>query len=127
MRSRAWVAEEFADELTAQFLDDASDILCTTLPRKWRQATYRHFGSCYILRNASANIGARGIYDMCLAWSQIAPETLAVLSETELKKLREECGRVCAALRERLLARKGAAGQSMNADDRLPVHPVHMA
>ena len=116
---------EFADQLTAQFLDDASKIL-HDLTDEMASGDASAFRKLYILRNASANIGARGIYDICSAWSQFAPETLAVLSETELERLRGECGRVCAALRERQLARKGAAGQSMNADDRLPVHPLHM-
>lgn len=64
---------------------------------------------------------------MCSAWSQVPPETVAVLSETELERLRGECGRVCTALRERLLARNGAIGHSVNAGNRLPVHLVHMA
>ena len=117
---------EFADQLTAQFLDDASKIL-HDLTDEMASGDASAFRKLYILRNASANIGARGIYDMCSAWSQFTPETLAVLSETELERLRRECGRVCIALRERLLARKGAVGHSLNADDRLPVHPVHMA
>jgi two-component system, sensor histidine kinase RpfC len=117
---------EFADQLAAQFLDDASEIL-HDLTEEMASGDATAFSKLYILRNSSANIGARGIYDMCSAWSQVAPETLAVLSETELERLREECGRVCIALRERLLARNGTIGHSVNARDRLLVHPVHMA
>jgi two-component system sensor histidine kinase RpfC len=117
---------EFADQLAAQFLDDAWEIL-HDLTEEMASGDATAFRKLYILRNASANIGARGIYDMCSAWSQVAPETLSVLSETELERLRGECGRVCIALRERLLARNGAVGRSVNAGDRPPVHPVHIA
>jgi CheY-like chemotaxis protein len=117
---------EFADQLAAQFLDDASEIL-HDLTEEMTSSDVTAFSKLYILRNASANIGARGIYNMCSAWSQVAPETVAILSETELERLRGECGRVCTALREWLLARNGAIGHSVNAGNRLPVHPVHMA
>jgi len=117
---------EFADQLAAQFLDDASKIL-HDLTEEMTSGEVTAFSKLYILRNASANIGARGIYNMCSAWSQVPPETVAVLSESQLERLRGECGRVCTALRERLLARNGAIGHSVNAGNRLPVHLVYMA
>jgi two-component system sensor histidine kinase RpfC len=98
---------EFADHLTAQFVDDASEIL-HDLAERMASGNAAPFSKLYNLRNASANIGACGIYDMCSAWSQVESETPAVFSEMELAKLRGECGRVCAALRERLTIRNGA-------------------
>jgi two-component system sensor histidine kinase RpfC len=95
---------EFADQLAAQFVDDASEIL-HDFTEGMASGNATTFDKLYVLRNASANIGARGIYDMCSALSKVAPKTLAVLSETELARLRGEFGRVCIALQERLTAR----------------------
>jgi two-component system sensor histidine kinase RpfC len=63
----------------------------------------------HALRSAAANIGARGIYEMCLAWRNIAPEDLADQGEMYLKGLREEFKRVCVALRARISKRNVAA------------------
>jgi two-component system sensor histidine kinase RpfC len=93
---------EFADELAAQFLDDTADML-----RALTEATVagdaRTFGEqLHRLRSASANIGARGIYEMCLAWGQITPENLASRGEAQLEQVRDEFGRARQALEERL-------------------------
>lgn len=117
---------EFADQLAAQFLDDASEIL-RDLSEGIASGSPTAFSKLYILRNASANIGARGIYDMCSAWSQIGLETPAMLGKAEFETLRGEYGHVCVALRERLLARNDAVGRSIYSGDRLLMHPIHMA
>ena len=63
----------------------------------------------HALRSAAANIGARGIYEMCLGWRHIAPEDFAIRGEAHLKKLGEEFERVRMALRGRLSGRIEAA------------------
>jgi len=63
----------------------------------------------HALRSAAANVGARGIYEMCLGWRHIAPEDFAIRGETHLKKLNEEFERVRMALRGRLSGRTEAA------------------
>jgi two-component system sensor histidine kinase RpfC len=101
--------KEFVDELAAQFLDDAADTLrqLSDITSAGDVIAFRE--QLHALRSAAANIGARGIYEMCLAWRQIAPEDLARQGEFYLKGLREEFERVYAVLRERLSKRNVAA------------------
>jgi two-component system sensor histidine kinase RpfC len=101
--------KEFVDELAAQFLDDAADILRQLSDITTAGDTLAFREQLHALRSAAANIGARGIYEMCLAWRQIAPEDLASQGESYLKALREEFERVCVALRGRLSKRDVAA------------------
>jgi CheY-like chemotaxis protein/HPt (histidine-containing phosphotransfer) domain-containing protein len=103
---------EFVDELTAQFLDDASDIL-----RELTEATasgdveaFRE--QVHKLRSIAANIGALGIYEMCLAWGQIASDKFASRGGTHLKGLCEEFERVYVALQGRLSKRNTSAGRT---------------
>jgi two-component system sensor histidine kinase RpfC len=119
--------KEFVDELAAQFLDDAADILrdLTEVTASGDVQAFRE--QVHTLRSAAANIGARGIYEMCLAWRQIAPEDLASRGETHLKTLREEFERVYVALQGRLSERNAAACRTENACDRLGTHAVHTA
>ena len=94
--------EEFSDELAAQFLDESSDILCG-LTEAMEAGDVGTFGEqLHRLRSASANIGAHGLCEMCLAWGEITSENLTGLGETKLEKLRKEYQRVCGALEGRL-------------------------
>ena len=101
--------KEFVDELAAQFLDDAADILRQLSDITAAGDTLAFREQLHALRSAAANIGARGIYEMCLAWRQIAPEDLASQGEIYLNGLREEFERVRVALRGRLSKRDVAA------------------
>ena len=101
--------KDFVDELAAQFLDDAADILRQLSDITAAGDTLAFREQLHALRSAAANIGARGIYEMCLAWRQVAPEDLASQGEIYLNGLREEFERVCAALRGRLSKRDVAA------------------
>jgi two-component system, sensor histidine kinase RpfC len=101
--------KEFVDELAAQFLDDAADILRQLSDITATGDTLAFREQLHALRSAAANIGARGIYEMCLAWRQIAPDDLASQGEIYLNGLREEFERVCVALRGRLSKRDVAA------------------
>jgi two-component system sensor histidine kinase RpfC len=101
--------KDFVDELAAQFLDDAADILRQLSDITAAGDTLAFREQLHALRSAAANIGARGIYEMCLAWRQVAPEDLASQGEIYLNGLREEFERVCVALRGRLSKRDVAA------------------
>ncbi len=101
--------KEFVEELATQFLDDAADILRQLSDITAAGDTLAFREQLHALRSAAANIGARGIYEMCLAWRQIAPEDLASQGEFYLNGLREEFERVCVALRGRLSKRDVAA------------------
>ncbi len=101
--------KEFVDELAGQFLDDAGDILLqlTEIAASGDYEAFREH--LHALRSAAANIGARGIYEMCLSWRNIAPEDLESQGEMYLKILHEEFERVRIALRAQISKRNVAA------------------
>ena len=100
---------EFVDELASQFVQDGGEIL-DILAEAATSGDLKVFREqLHALRSAAANIGARGIYEMCLGWRHIAPEDFAVRGETHLGKLSEEFERVRMALRGRLSGRTEAA------------------
>ena len=101
--------KDFVDELAAQFLDDAADVLRQLADITAAGDTLAFREQLHALRSAAANIGARGIYEMCLAWRQIAPDDLASQGAIYLNGLREEFERVSIALRARLSKRDVAA------------------
>ena len=101
--------KDFVDEIAAQFLNDAADMLriLTAATASGDVQAFRE--QLHALRSAAANIGARAIYEMCLDWRQIAPEELASQGEMRLNRLREEFERVHVALQGRLSERDAAA------------------
>lgn len=94
--------KDFVDELAAQFLGDAADILraLTEITMSGDAQAFRE--QVHTLRSAAANIGASRIYEMCLAWRQITPEELRSRGKAHLKALREELERASVALRRRV-------------------------
>ena len=94
--------KEFVAELAGQFTIDAANILAeldaaarggdVTAFREWAHA----------LRSSAANIGAHGIYDMCVAWRQIGTGELASRGGDHVRRLGEEIERVRMALAEHL-------------------------
>jgi len=101
--------KEFVDELASQFIQDGAEILdvLTEAAASGDLKVFRE--QLHALRSAAANIGARGIYEMCLGWRHIAPEDLAIRGEAHLKKLSEEFERVRMGLRGRLSGHTVAA------------------
>jgi two-component system sensor histidine kinase RpfC len=100
---------EFVDELSAQFITDAADTL-NSLADAAASGDLKSFREhLHALRSAAANVGARGIYEMCLGWRHIAPDDFAVRGEMHLQRLHEEFQRVRSALRTRISGRNVAA------------------
>lgn len=101
--------KEFVDELSAQFITDGADTL-NSLADAAASGDLKSFREhLHALRSAAANVGARGIYEMCLGWRHIAPDDFAVRGEMHLQRLHEEFQRVRAALRTRISGRNVAA------------------
>jgi two-component system sensor histidine kinase RpfC len=101
--------KEFVDELASQFIQDGGEILDVLAEAAVSGDLKAFREQLHALRSAAANIGARGIYEMCLGWRHIAPEDFAIRGESHLKKLNEEFERVRMALRGRLSGRTEAA------------------
>jgi two-component system sensor histidine kinase RpfC len=101
--------KDFVDELASQFIKDGSEVLDALAEAATLGDLAAFREQLHALRSAAANIGARGIYEMCLGWRHIAPEDFAIRGEGHLKKLNEEFERVRMALRGRLSGRTEAA------------------
>ena len=101
--------KDFVDELASQFIKDGSEVLDALAEAAALGDLTAFREQLHALRSAAANIGARGIYEMCLGWRHIAPEDFAIRGEGHLKKLNEEFERVRMALRGRLSGRTEAA------------------
>lgn len=116
---------EFVDELATQFLEDAPCILRDLGEFRAAGDVQAFCKQVQALRGAALNIGARGIYEMCVALGQVAPDNLAHRDETCLKELREEFERVCVVLQGQLSERNAAAGHAENACHPPGTHAVY--
>jgi two-component system sensor histidine kinase RpfC len=97
---KALGGDDFVEELAQQFIDDAAgvlDELSQAMARGDAQGFREH---AHALRSGAANIGAQGVYEMCLGWRRIDPATLASKGSSCLTELEQELGRVRAALRD---------------------------
>ena len=109
---KALGGDDFVEELARQFIDDAAAVLgelSQAVAKGDAQAFREH---AHALRSGAANIGAQGVYEMCLAWRRIDPATLSSKGTAYLQELEQEVGRVQAALqdyRECRAARKRSA------------------
>jgi two-component system sensor histidine kinase RpfC len=92
----------FVHDLAVQFINDSAAVLCdlSLFAAAGDAGTFRD--RLHALRSAAANIGARGIYDMCLALRTIATTELMRERNAELDRLRDEFERVRLALQERV-------------------------
>ena len=95
---------DFVGELIAQFSGDAASTLRDLAAAAADGDVELFRERAHALRSAAANIGAIGIYDMCLAWRQIEASELASRGHEYVTKLREEMGRVRHALGEHATA-----------------------
>jgi len=97
---KALGGDDFVEELAQQFIDDAAgvlDELSQAVARGDAQGFREH---AHALRSGAANIGAQGVYEMCLGWRRIDPATLSSKGNSCLAELEQELGRVRAALQD---------------------------
>jgi two-component system sensor histidine kinase RpfC len=91
---------DFVDELASQFMDDAATTLAelaSVVEAADVQAFREH---AHALRSAAANIGALGMYEMCLDWRDIEPAALAANGKQIIVSLTNEFERVSATLKQ---------------------------
>src|SRR5581483_11852483 len=62
------LVKDFVDELALQFIADGSEILDALAEAAAAGDLMAFREQLHALRSAAANIGARGIYEMCLGW-----------------------------------------------------------
>lgn len=95
--------KRFVDELATEFIDDVDEMIekLKAIVASGDVMAFRE--QLHALRSAAANLGARGIYELCLKWRLIASEDLAERGEAHLSELGLEVERVRAKLQTRLM------------------------
>jgi two-component system sensor histidine kinase RpfC len=90
---------KFVDELIADFVRDTASLL-VELKRSAKSGQVNEFREqLHAMRSGAANIGARRIYKMCLAWRHIGERELEMRGDDYLTKLGSEFERVSEALK----------------------------
>jgi two-component system sensor histidine kinase RpfC len=89
----------FVNDLVQQFLDDSRDVLRELAAAVEAGDAHAFREQAHALRSGAANIGARGVYEMCLAWRQIDGAALKTNGASYVRALQREFERVRAATR----------------------------
>ena len=85
---------DFAGELVAQFFNDSGDVLHDLAAAVAEGDVQQFRERAHALRSAAANVGAQGVYEMCLSWREIGSRELAAQGEAYMERLRAELERV---------------------------------
>lgn len=88
--------KDFVDEIVHQFVLDASSILAQVARAVASEDAHAFSESAHALRSCAANVGARRIYELCLAWRELSAAELARMGEIYVRTLEQEfaCARV---------------------------------
>lgn len=101
--------KDFVAELVVQFTAD-SGALVRELAAAVAAGDAEIFRErAHALRSGAANIGARKVFELCLAWRQISTSELAAKGSEHVRKLAEEIDRAAAALADHAAALRADA------------------
>jgi two-component system sensor histidine kinase RpfC len=103
--------KKFVADLVAEFNHDAETVLRELTQAVAGNDLQAFRDQVHALRSAAANIGARRIYKMCLAWRQIGSRELEAQGAEHVRKLEAEFARVRAELLEHVSTVSEAAGR----------------
>jgi two-component system sensor histidine kinase RpfC len=95
---------EFVAELAIQFTADAASLVRDLATAATTGDADLFRDRAHALRSSAANVGARAIYDLCLAWRHIGEGELATRGAEHVDRLSDELERVRAALNEHIAA-----------------------
>ena len=90
----------FVDEVIEQFLGDADEVLRELDATVAAGDAVQFREQIHALRSSAANVGARGIYEMCLTWRQIGAGELTERGAECMQLIADEFVRVRSALTE---------------------------
>jgi two-component system sensor histidine kinase RpfC len=93
---------EFVHDLAVQFINDGATVLRDLAGSAATGDAGAFRDRLHALRSAAANIGACGIYDMCLAWRKIGTADFAQRRDAYLDALGDEFARVRLVLQRRV-------------------------
>lgn len=112
---------DFVRDLVRGFLDDAEEVLRELGAAVAKGDAPMFQDQLHALRSGAANVGARGVFEACLAWRQATAGELAMMGSTYLDQLEAEFTRVREAAAPYLVddtaarrVRRRAAGQSLH-------------
>ncbi|GLK78432.1 hybrid sensor histidine kinase/response regulator [Methylopila turkensis] len=98
---------EFVADLIDEFIGDAAAVL-TGLREAVAQRQAGDFREhAHALRSGAANIGARGMYELCLSYRNLDAQTLAASGAEHVRRLEAEFERVRKTLQHERAARSG--------------------
>lgn len=101
---------DFVRDLLSGFVEDA-DLTMTDLMTAWRTGDVIAFREqAHALRSSAANIGARGIFELCLTWREISRDQLLAEGESILSRIEAEFEAVRYAVSGRSEQRRTAQG-----------------
>jgi two-component system sensor histidine kinase RpfC len=95
---------DFVEDLVQQFLDDSIAVLRDLADAVHRGDVEAFRELAHALRSGAANVGARGVYERCLAWRQIDAFALQTDGESHVGELEAEFERVREALQAKAAA-----------------------
>ena len=96
--------KKFVAELVSEFNSDAELVLRELTVAVNNKDLQAFRDQIHALRSSAANIGARQMYKMCLAWRQIGMRELEAQGKDHVRKLDAELARVRAELLEHVVA-----------------------
>lgn len=107
-RLEALGGKDFLIELIDDFLADVETVAQELRVAAEKGDALQFRANAHAMRSATANIGARGLSDLCQDWQGISGPDLARNGQTHMRRLAAELERV----RPILLRRRGAAARS---------------
>jgi len=79
--------KQFVDDIVSQFLSDARLTLDALNEVVLQVDTHGFHDQAHALRSCAANVGARAIYEKCLAWRDLSEAELAARGKTYMNEL----------------------------------------
>jgi two-component system, sensor histidine kinase RpfC len=107
--------KDFVADLVVQFSADAAELVRELDAAAAADDAEAFRERAHALRSGAANIGARGVFELCLAWRQISANELASKGRQHVRKLTEEIDRAAAALAEHAATLRGEPAPAIKA------------
>ncbi len=103
--------QAFLDDVIKQFTADAADIIAKIEKSVEECDLFAFRDKIHSLRSCAGNVGAQGIFQLCLEWRMIERDELVLHGHDYLRRLRSEFGRTVTGL-DQYLSKTDAAKAS---------------
>lgn len=82
--------EAFLDEVISQFVSESVLLLLRMAQAVAEKDAAEYAAHVHALRSSAANVGAKRLYGLCLAWRELSPEELAASGAARFVMLQKE-------------------------------------